>query len=220
MADKNKCNSNEIPSDRGKPPDKSRKCLSKSPARPGPYKAPMLKSNGPKPLSKDKLAKFTFSEFLHSPNYSQKNDNKQSAKGLKSVQSSRNLSASDLDDTLDLPPDISKAMLKTKGILALNAPEKSKDQHETFVLPPPIREKSSAPLTHRATAENHKSQEFSPKKKTTAAADQGMSSNNSNKLKSNELGEQFREEIKAISTLKSITHKAKGEINHAKPVET
>ena len=47
-----------------------------------------------------------------------------------------------------------------------------------------------------------------------------MLSDNSNKLKSDELGEQFREEIKAISTLKSITHKAKGEINHAKPVET
>ena len=220
MEAKKDSNSNKVPLDRGKTSDKQRKCPTKSPVRPGPYKPPMPKSNGPMPLNKDRFSKFTFSEFIHPHNYSRKADNKQTTKGLKSVQSSWNLSASDLSDTLDMPQDISKAMLKTKGILALNAPGKPKDHQKTFVLPPPIREKSSASPTHRATAGNSKSKEFSSKKKTTDAADQGMSSNNLNKSKSNELREQFTDEIKAIASLKSNTHNSKGEINHVKPVET
>ena len=115
---------NKLP-DRGKTSVRERKTFPKSPAKPSPYSQTLSNAISPKPLAKDKLAKLSFKDYLHSPKNPHIRDNVilQSARSLKSVKSSRNLSASDITDLLSMPPDIVRAMKKIKEIMALCAPE-------------------------------------------------------------------------------------------------
>ena len=128
MVDDNVNAKDNVPPDRGKQSVRSRPGFAKSPLRPSPYNSLSSKSS-PKPLNKDKYAKFSKKDFLHSNIGPQRGVNVIKT-NLRKVKSSRNLSASDLTDPLEMPRDILIAMKKTQGILSLQEPSNPMDCSE------------------------------------------------------------------------------------------
>ena len=104
------------PPDRGKLSAKPKRTLPKTPIRSSINKSAMFKSRSPKPLSKDKIAKFNFKAYVK-PNISQNKDNASKTKSLRSVRSSGNLSQGDPLDPLNMDLEVLRAMNKTKEIL-------------------------------------------------------------------------------------------------------
>ena len=119
-------NKDEEPPDRGKVSTRTQttRSFSKSPIRP--IKTSLTKAPSPKPLSKSRISKFSFEEFLKKPDSKNSKESTLKTKSLKSIRSSRDLSIGDISDPLDEPLEMIKNAKKTKAFLS----NKQKDKVE------------------------------------------------------------------------------------------